>query len=478
MVFSSEVFLFAFLPSVLVLSLLVPGIRAKNVVLVVASAIFYAWGAGRFVALVLVSAVLNYAFGRALGALPGGPTRARRAVLALAVAVDLGILIAFKYAAFFAASFAAATHGAAALFGTAMAPLVLPLGISFFTFHAISYVVDVYRRTVEARRDPVAILLYFTFFPQLIAGPIVRYKDIAAQLGERAVTVAGFAWGARRFVVGLGKKVLIANTLGACVDAVFAAPPGESSRALLWFAMAAYTLQIYFDFSGYSDMAIGLARMFGFRFLENFDFPYVAGSMTAFWQRWHISLSRWFRDYLYIPLGGNRGGAAATYRNLIVVFLLCGFLHGANWTFVVWGALHGTLLILERIGALRFLTGTPILRHAYALSAIVLTFLVFRSESLGYAAAYLRGLVVPGTAPRLHFWSTVTHETAIAFALGCLFATPLVARFVAARAERSSGPVRATFGVGLIPATLVAIVVMATMKIAAGTYNPFIYFRF
>lgn len=477
MVFSSEVFLFGFLPAVLALYFLAPGARLKNVVLVLCSACFYAWGEGRFVALVVGEALVNYGFGLALSRLPGGGTRERRLVLTAAIVVDLGVLVFFKYSNFLADNLSFIT-GASIARSVAMSQVYLPLGISFFTFHAISYVVDVYRRTSEARRNPLEVVLYFMFFPQLIAGPIIRYKDIAAQLSRRVVTVDGFAYGVRRFVVGLGKKVLIANTLGACVDHVFATAPADVSRPLVWFALAAYTLQIYFDFSGYSDMAIGMARMFGFEFLENFDFPYVSKSIQEFWRRWHISLSRWFRDYLYVPLGGNRVPPWRVYVNLVVVFFLCGLWHGAKWTFVVWGLIHGAFLVLERVGALRRVTTTPAVRHVYVLAVVMFGWVFFRSDSLPYALAYLRALVVQAPAPALGFWSVVDRETLLAFALGCVLATPLLARRVEAALQRRDWWPRVALGAAAVPLGVALIFVASVAKLAAGTYNPFIYFRF
>jgi alginate O-acetyltransferase complex protein AlgI len=477
MVFSSEVFLFGFLPAVLALYLLAPGARLKNVVLVLASMFFYAWGEGRFVALVAGEALVNYGFGLALTRLPGGGTRERKLVLAAAVTFDLAVLVWFKYAGFLAENAAFLTGGRVDPAGV-MAHVYLPLGISFFTFHAISYVVDVYRHTSEARRNPLEVVLYFMFFPQLIAGPIIRYKDIAAQLSRRVVTVDGFAYGARRFIVGLGKKVLIANTLGACVDHVFATAPGDVSRPLAWFALAAYTLQIYFDFSGYSDMAIGMARMFGFTFLENFDFPYVSRSIQEFWRRWHISLSRWFRDYLYIPLGGNRVAPWRVYANLLIVFFLVGLWHGAKWTFVVWGLIHGTFLILERVGAVRRITATPVVRHVYVLAVVMFAWVFFRADSFAYALGFLKALAVQGPSPLLGFRGAVDHEMLIAFALGCVLATPFIARRVEAALHEPGMWPRIVLGAAAVPAGLALIFVVSAAKLAAGTYNPFIYFRF
>jgi alginate O-acetyltransferase complex protein AlgI len=477
MVFSSEVFLFGFLPAVLALYLLAPGARLKNVVLVLASVFFYAWGEGRFVALVVGEALVNYALGLVLTRLPGSGTRERKLVLAAAIVFDLGVLVWFKYAGFLAENVAFVSGGHLDA-GGVMAHVYLPLGISFFTFHAISYVVDVYRHTSEARRNPLEVVLYFMFFPQLIAGPIIRYKDVAAQLSRRVVTVEGFAYGARRFVVGLGKKVLIANTLGACVDHVFVTAPAELSRPLAWFALAAYTLQIYFDFSGYSDMAIGMARMFGFTFLENFNFPYVAHSMQDFWRRWHISLSRWFRDYLYIPLGGNRVAPWRVYANLLVVFFLVGLWHGAKWTFVVWGLIHGAFLILERVGAMRRITAKPVVRHVYVLVVVMFAWVFFRADSFAYALGFLKTLVQPAPRPVLGFWGAVDHEMLIAFALGCVLATPVLARRVESALRLPASWPRLAVSAAAVPAGLAAIFIVSAAKLAAGTYNPFIYFRF
>jgi alginate O-acetyltransferase complex protein AlgI len=476
-VFSSEVFLFAFLPAVLALYFIAPGAWLKNVVLVVASIVFYAWGEGRFVVLVLGLAVVNYGFALALGRMPDDPPRRRQMLLAAAITVDLAILVYFKYTGFLADNLNFLLGNRIGR-DVALSQVYLPLGISFFTFHAISYVVDVYRRTSEPRRNPLEVVLYFAFFPQLIAGPIIRYKDVATQLTRRVVTADGFAYGARRFVVGLSKKVLIANTLGACVDPVFAAPAATVSTPLAWFALGAYTLQIYFDFSGYSDMAIGMARMFGFRFLENFDFPYVSGSIQEFWRRWHISLSRWFRDYLYVPLGGNRVEAWRVYVNLLIVFFLCALWHGAKWTFVVWGLIHGMFLVLERTGLMRPLTRTPVLRNVYALAVVMFAWVFFRADSFPQALGFLGALVHADPAQTLTFPQVGTTETIIAFALGCVFATPFAARGIEALLHSPSPFARIGIGAAAVPAAVALLFVASATKLAAGTYNPFIYFRF
>ncbi len=449
---------------------------AKNAVLVVASLLFYSWGETRYVALILGSALVNYGFGLGLSRLPDALAKQRRALLGIAVAVDLAVLVFFKYSNFLADNWNFAL-GSRIGREVALSQVYLPLGISFFTFHAISYVVDVYRRTSAARKNPLEVVLYFVFFPQLIAGPIIRYKDIAGQLSRHQVTVDDFAEGVRRFVVGLAKKVLIANVLGSAVDRIFATPPAGIPQWMAWFGIAAYTLQIYFDFSGYSDMAIGLARMFGFRLLENFDFPYISGSIQEFWRRWHISLSRWFRDYLYIPLGGNRVSPWRVYANLVLVFFLCGLWHGAKWTFVIWGMLHGLFLVLERVGWLRRVTATPVLRHVYVLAVVAFAWVFFRADSLAYALGYLGALVRPAAQPVLTA-DVVSHQALFTLLVGCWFATPVTARAVERARTALLAPARAALVQGAVVAGVCALLVLSVAALAAGTYNPFIYFRF
>ncbi len=349
MLFTEPTFLFLFLPLLLLLYF-IRGSREHaaygNWLLLAASVIFYAKGGGAFTWLMLGSIAFNYWMAIAVDRAHGTPSAARR--LAFAVTVNLVVLGVFKYANFFADNVNAllATMHAAPI---AVPRVLLPIGISFFTFHAISYVIDVSRRNATAQKSPVHAALYLLLFPQLIAGPIIRYRDIADQLARRVVSLDDFAYGVRRFVIGLAKKVLIANVVAGPADKIFGMPSSELSTAHAWLGIVCYTLQIYFDFSGYSDMAIGLGRMFGFRFPENFRWPYVASSVTAFWRRWHISLSTWFRDYLYIPLGGNRVSPARRYRNLVTVFFLCGLWHGASWNFVIWGLWHGSFLVAERL---------------------------------------------------------------------------------------------------------------------------------
>jgi alginate O-acetyltransferase complex protein AlgI len=502
--FTEPTFLFLFLPLLLGLYFL-RGSREHaaygNWLLLIASVIFYAKGGGTFTWLMLGSIAFNYwiaiSVDRARGS-TGSPQAAREAKrrLALAVTVNLVVLGIFKYANFFADNVNGLLQ-IARVQPIAVPRVLLPIGISFFTFHAISYVIDVSRRDADAQKSPVHAALYLLLFPQLIAGPIIRYRDIADQLARRAVSMDDFAYGIRRFVIGLAKKVLIANVVAVPADKIFGMPPAELSTAHAWLGLVCYTLQIYFDFSGYSDMAIGLGRMFGFRFPENFRWPYVASSVTAFWRRWHISLSTWFRDYLYIPLGGNRVSPARRYGNLVVVFFLCGLWHGASWHFVIWGLWHGSFLVIERIasnrgdrGARRARRGSaisatsavksgvfawPIWPHVYTLLVVMIGWVFFRADTLPGAIAFLNALAGLATAaPTLYTvaWY-LTPELWLALAAGALGSAPWVPA-LAARLEHAN-----TWSVPLLnTAALMALLVLSIMSMAARTYNPFIYFRF
>jgi alginate O-acetyltransferase complex protein AlgI len=496
--FTEPTFLFLFLPFLLALYFAPDAARVfsgrrsahgayANWLLLVASVIFYAYGGGAFTWLMLGSIAFNYWMAMAVDRAHGTPAAKRR--VAAAVTVNLIVLGVFKYANFFA-------DNVNALFVVlGMRPVVvprvlLPIGISFFTFHAISYVVDVYRRDATAQKSPVHAALYLLLFPQLIAGPIIRYRDIADQLARRLVTVDDFAYGVRRFIVGLAKKVLIANVVAGPADKIFSMPIRELSAAHAWLAIVCYTFQIYFDFSGYSDMAIGLGRMFGFRFPENFRWPYIAASVQEFWRRWHISLSTWFRDYLYIPLGGNRVSAARRYVNLVTVFFLCGLWHGASWNFVIWGLWHGTFLVVERI---RFNRGRraapnddpsgvgawPIWPHGYTMLVVMIGWVFFRAETLTGAIAFLKamaGATIAEPTPYTVWWY-LTPELWLALAAGAIGSTPWVPA-VAARIARAERPGAAWRLELLGTATLMALLVASVMSVAARTYNPFIYFRF
>jgi alginate O-acetyltransferase complex protein AlgI len=363
-----------------------------------------------------------------------------------------------------------------------LAPVHLPIGISFFTFHALSYVIDVYRADARGQKSFIRVALYVTLFPQLIAGPILRFHQVADQFVRRQVNLPLFAAGIRRFLVGFGKKVLIANTLAVPADAIFGVDPGTLSSGAAWLGVICYTLQIYFDFSGYSDMAIGLGKMFGFRFPENFDYPYISRSIKEFWRRWHISLSTWFRDYLYIPLGGNRVSPLRNYLNLVIVFFLCGLWHGASWTFVIWGLYHGVFLIIERPVVSRWFERQPrFLSHVYALSVVIIGWVFFRAETLSSALGYLQALVSlggrsqpPETVLALHF----TADVRLALLAGVVGSIPWI-RGLGARFNTMSMSAIARTGVEIaVNGALILMFLAALTQVAAGTYNPFIYFRF
>ncbi len=477
MVFASPIFLFLFLPLTLAAYFVLPR-SWRNGVLLVASLGFYAWGEAPYLLLVLASVGFNYILGTAISRATS--VSRRRGWLAMAVAGNLGLLAVFKYANFAVANVNALAP-ILAITPLAVAAIPLPLGISFFTFHAISYVVDVYKRNADAERNLPRFALYILLFPQLIAGPIIRWRDIAAQLRAREARLADFSYGVRRFVLGLGKKVLIANTLGATADRIFALPAGDLTTPLAWLGIVCYTLQIYFDFSGYSDMAIGLMRMFGFRILENFNYPYIARSVREFWRRWHISLSNWFRDYLYIPLGGNRRGERRAYANLVLVFALCGLWHGASWPFVLWGAWHGIFLVIERAGLERLLARIGPLTHLYTLLAVMGGWVLFRCETLTQAGHYYAALAgfAHGDPLRHPLAEFLNAQVALTLVIGIVFAAPVARRLGRWRDQVAAQPGLRARGVLAIDIGWTTIVyLVACAMLAAGTYNPFIYFRF
>lgn len=464
MVFSSLVFLSIFLPVVLILYSLMRSVAVQNILLLAASLVFYAYGEPVYVILMIITAFLNYLWALLIQTYQAH----RRIFLLLAVVQDLGFLGVFKYAGFLAESLNALT-------GSAMPvpELVLPIGISFFTFQAMSYVIDVYRKDVEAQRSFVRILLYVSFFPQLIAGPIVKYHDIDKELADRRQTLPEVSEGIRRFITGLGKKVLIANYMGVIADTLFSAPAADINLLNAWLGAAAYMLQIYFDFSGYSDMAIGLGWMFGFHFKENFRYPYASVSIREFWRRWHISLSSWFREYLYIPLGGNRKGRVRTCINKFIVFACTGIWHGANVTFLFWGLYHGFFLMLEEylpVFQKKEKKGIHIGRHLYVILVVLTGFVFFRADNMGQGFFWIRemfsGFHFEPSAMRLCL-SLLTPLHLTAFAAGVLMALPLKERFV-------QFPVfqKASWGLSML------ILLLCMMNLAGGTYNPFIYFRF
>ena len=469
MVFSSVVFLCIFFPIVFLLHTVLPNGHIRNGILVIASILFYAFGEPIYVTLLLISALANYLFGLFVtGKHP-------KAVLSLAVILNIGMLLVFKYAGFFAETLNRVLPGAVAV---PVPKLALPIGISFYTFQALSYVVDVYRGHTEKQKNFFQLLLYISFFPQLIAGPIVKYHDIAAEITDRKVTVDGVYSGIIRFSVGLGKKVLIANAMAVLADSIFALPKSYIGLLAAWVGAIAYVLQIYFDFSGYSDMAIGLGLMFGFHFHENFNYPYIAGSITEFWRRWHISLSSWFRDYLYIPLGGNRKGKARTIWNKFVVFFCTGFWHGANWTFLIWGLYHGFLEMLEEKRWIPVHWGIKVLNHIYTLLAVTVGFVIFRADNMSQAWYMIKSMFGFGASSGYGYVKTLAMLSPyilVMMLLGIVASTPvwklLSAKFAATKCGKYlHEPAAMLFSL--------AVLVLALMAIASDSYNPFIYFRF
>ena len=438
MLFSSNTFLFGFLPAVVVLYYLCPR-RCRNVLLLVSSLIFYGWGEPKYVLLMLVSILLNYFCGLA-AARQQSRQRSTRGVLVLGVVLNLGMLGFFKYGKFF--------------FGSAFPDIPLPIGISFYIFQAMSYLIDVCRREVEVQKNVLTFGTYVTLFPQLIAGPIVRYRDVAEMLESRRENLPQFSRGVQRFVVGLSKKVLLANTFGSAWNALQV----TTGTAAAWLGLLCYTLQIYFDFSGYSDMAIGLGQLFGFTFLENFNYPYISASITEFWRRWHISLSTWFKEYVYIPLGGNRKGLARQIFNILVVWLLTGLWHGASWNFVLWGGYYAALLILEKCWLLKAGEKLPlVLRRMLTMVLVMLGWALFYFENLGALGAFLGRLFTAVPSAGIAFYLPVT-------ALGCLCATPALKRV--------------KLPDGLRWGLCVVLLLLCVASLARQSYNPFIYFRF
>lgn len=482
MLFSSPVFLFLFLPLVLLVYATLRR-ELRNPFLLAASLFFYAWGEKQYVVVMLLSIGWNYLFGLLVDRLHG--KRAAFWVLSVSVAGNLLLLGVMKYANFFVENL---NRALAAAGGTPieMEPVHLPIGISFFTFQALSYVVDVYRRDAKVQKDPAGLALYVSLFPQLIAGPIVRYRDVATEIDNRKVRLRDFSEGVMRFATGLGKKVLIANTLALPADRIFAVPAGELPLAVAWLGVVCYAFQIYFDFSGYSDMAVGIGRMFGFHFARNFNYPYISKSITEFWRRWHISLSTWFRDYLYIPLGGNRCAPWKVYRNLLIVFLLCGFWHGAAWQFLVWGGFHGLLLVVERAGLSRLLSNVPaVFRHAYALLAVLVGWVFFRATDLEHAFDFLAAM--GGQSAANHLAHPVarylTNDVAVALAIAPLASLPVLPWLLIRyrRAQRRLGPaavpVQLLWQTGRL-ACVFSLLLASAIQLASSTYNPFIYFQF
>ena len=468
MVFSSMIFLCVFLPVILVIYFALPK-QSRNLWLLLASLFFYAWGEPRYILIMLFSTVFDYFNGRVIeyATLKGKRDTLGRAVLVLSIAGNLGILCFFKYTDFVLGT---VNRLAGTQFG--LLQLALPIGISFYTFQTMSYTIDVYRGEIPAQHNIISFGMYVCLFPQLIAGPIVRYKDVQKEIDARKTTISGAVHGLQRFLIGLAKKVLLANQIGALWDEIKGLGGSDMSMSLAWLGAVAFTFQIYFDFSGYSDMAIGLGEMFGFHFPENFDHPYESKSITEFWRRWHMTLGTWFREYLYIPLGVNRKGVVRQIFNLLVVWFLTGLWHGAGWNFILWGLYYFVLLVLEKFVLRRLLERLPdVIRHLYTLFFVVVGWVIFACDDLGLLGSYLKamfGIGVPGgNALALYEWDVQAPFLAILL----IAATTIPARIAKQLTrEDQRSPLLMVYTVGLL--------VLSLAFLVSGSYNPFLYFRF
>ncbi len=474
MVFSSLEFLCIFLPAVFLLYTVIPVHKVRNGLLIAFSLVFYAYGEPVYVLLMILSSLVNYLCALWIGK----SEKQKKLPLIIAIVFNLGTLVLFKYTGMFVTAFNSVTH-----LSVPVPDIILPIGISFYTFQALSYVIDVYRGEVGVQKNYFKVLLYISFFPQLIAGPIVKYRDIAGQIDNRSQSLEQIAQGLRRFVCGLAKKVLIANTMGQVADIIFAQSTSELGFLSAWLGAAAYLFQIYYDFCGYSDMAIGLGKMFGFTFKENFRYPYGARSVQDFWRRWHISLSTWFKEYLYIPLGGNRKGKARTALNRIIVFFFTGLWHGANWTFVLWGLWHGLFLLLEEY--LPFLKKLPkVLGHIYTMLVVLLGFVVFRADTIGYGFGYI-GRMFSFGSPGSYDMSLALRQLTPWFififviaVIGCAPIRPLSDKI--RQKLYADGSVSTAWRIVSVALYCLAFagLFFCILRLSPSGYNPFIYFRF
>ena len=468
MVFSSGIFIFAFLPITLIMYYLFPGVRVKNAILIISSLVFYAFGEPVYILLMLASTVANYL----LGIIVASEKKViRKLGLIAAVVLNISVLVVYKYSGFIVSNINSivGTHFRVPV-------ITLPIGISFFTFQALSYVIDVYRNRNMCQKNYFYVLLYISFFPQLVAGPIVRYEDIYNQINKRQFRVKNVAEGIRRFIFGLAKKVLVANVMGEVADSCFAYGFEDYNILIAWIAAVTYMLQIYYDFSGYSDMAIGLAGMFGFSLKENFNYPYRAGSIKEFWRRWHISLSSWFKDYLYIPLGGNKKNEIRTCINKFIVFFVTGLWHGANWTFVVWGIIHGTFSMMESYGIIpiekmkKNIIGRFI-GHIYTLLVVMLAFVIFRADTLGEGLFIIKEMFIGihmSATSITWILSKLTPYFIVVFVVAVLFSMPITR--IMKKKLRDIEWISYVISVFLL--------VLCVLSLSSANYNPFIYFQF
>jgi alginate O-acetyltransferase complex protein AlgI len=466
MLFSSIPFLYYFLPSVLILYFLAPK-KLKNTVLLISSLVFYGWGEPKYVIMMVASIIIGFVSGLLIEAT--NEKSKKKLIITINIIINLGFLGFFKYSNFFIENFNSVTGLSLNLLNVA-----LPIGISFYTFQILSYAVDVYRGTTKAQKNIINLATYITMFPQLIAGPIVRYTDIVKSLDERTISFEKISYGVRRFIVGLSKKVLLANALGElCVT--FKASD-DKSLLFYWLYAVAFCLQVYFDFSGYSDMAIGLGKILGFEFMENFNFPFISKSIAEFWRRWHISLGSWFRDYVYIPLGGNRVKSSKWIFNILVVWFLTGFWHGAAWNFIIWGLYFVIFLMFEKTPVGKFITKTHVLNRIYTLFFIIISFVIFDAVNMGEAFSYIKAMLgfsgVPIVSNEFVYY---LKEYVVILIAGIIGATPFVKK-VATKLIEIKG-VKILVGI-LEPIIFVALLVLVTAYLVDGSFNPFLYFRF
>ena len=466
MLFSSIPFLYYFLPSVLILCFLAPQ-KLKNTVLLISSLVFYGWGEPKYVIMMVASIIIGFVSGLLIEAT--NEKSKKKLILTINIIINLGFLGFFKYSNFFIENFNSVTGLSLNLLNVA-----LPIGISFYTFQILSYAVDVYRGTVKAQKNLINLATYITMFPQLIAGPIVRYSDIVGSLTERKISFEKISTGLRRFIIGLSKKVLLANALGELCVAFKASD--DKSLLFYWLYAIAFCLQVYFDFSGYSDMAIGLGKILGFEFMENFNFPFISKSISEFWRRWHISLGSWFRDYVYIPLGGNRVKKTRWIFNILVVWFLTGFWHGAAWNFIIWGLYFVIFLIFEKTPVGKFVTKTHVLNRIYTLFFIIISFVIFDAVNMGEAFNYIKSMLgFSGVSLISTEFIYYLKEYSIILVLSVVGATPLVKK-IAIRLTEIKG-VKTLVGI-LEPIVLIALLVLVTAYLVDGSFNPFLYFRF
>lgn len=466
MVFSSIVFLYIFLPIMLLLYFIVPS-KFKNAIMILASLVFFAWGEIRYIFIMLVLAVMDFVCGKQITKYQNNKKK-KILFLMINVVVNLGILFFFKYADFIITNINNLTGLSIPLLN-----IPLPIGVSFNTFQSLSYIIDVYRGTVKCEKSFYNYLTYTTLFPQIIAGPIVRYETVDEELETKNISMDNFSAGMKRFIIGLGKKVLIANSVGALWNTIETGNYSELSMLFAWIGIIAFALQIYFDFSGYSDMAIGLAQIFGMKFDENFNYPYISKSITEFWRRWHITLSSWFRDYVYIPLGGNRRGLAIQIRNILIVWFLTGAWHGASWNFILWGVYFGVILILEKLFLLKVLEKLPnIIRHIYAIVIILVSWAIFAFEDLAKVGEYIKAMFINS-----NLWDNEAlyylQNYWVLILIGAICSIPLWKKLKEKIDSKNSKGLEFITSLGYV-----AILILSTASLVTNSFNPFLYFRF